>query len=138
MGGRDDCWYEGGLTFSCKRCGDCCRGEPGYVWVTGEEVGEIAEYLGMEVGEFGELYLRKAYGRRSLVELENGDCIFYGGGGCKIYPVRPVQCRTFPFWPENVRSSEAWLRLKRRCPGVGEGELHSREEVESAVRRSRR
>ena len=28
-------WYRDGLRFECTRCGACCTGAPGYVWVTG-------------------------------------------------------------------------------------------------------
>ena len=36
------------------------------------------------------------------------DCVFLkedperGRKTCSIYPVRPLQCRTWPFWPENL------------------------------------
>ena len=49
-----------------------------------------------------------------------------------MYPVRPKQCRTFPFWPENVRSRRNWLDLGKECPGVGTGEFYAREEIEAA------
>jgi len=127
------CWYVEGLRFTCKRCGSCCRGEPGYVWVRREDVRRIAEHLGIDEEEVARRYLRRAYGRVSLVELRNGDCVFYGEEGCGIYAVRPRQCRTFPFWPENVRSRGSWEEAGRECPGVGEGELHSREEIEAAL-----
>ena len=26
-------WYRDGLRFTCTRCGNCCTGAPGYVWV---------------------------------------------------------------------------------------------------------
>jgi len=27
---------------------------------------------------------------------------------CSIYEARPVQCRTYPFWPRIMKSREAW------------------------------
>ena len=27
---------------------------------------------------------------------------------CTVYPVRPLQCRTWPFWPENLSSKQSW------------------------------
>ena len=38
-------WYADGLHFSCQQCGGCCTGEPGYVWVSRDELGLIAEFL---------------------------------------------------------------------------------------------
>lgn len=131
---RERCWYGEGLRFTCKRCGSCCRGEPGYVWVSEGEVGRIAEYLGEDKEEFARKYVRGVFGRLSLVELKNGDCVFYGEGGCRIYPVRPRQCKAFPFWPENIRSQGAWEEVGEECPGVGDGKLHSREEIDAAWR----
>lgn len=129
---KSRCWYEEGLRFACVRCGSCCRGEPGYVWVSGEEWERIAEHLGTDEEELARRCLRRVFGRLSLVELRNGDCVFYGEEGCKVYPVRPKQCRTFPFWPENVRSRRNWLDLGKECPGVGTGEFYAREEIEAA------
>ena len=42
----DDAWYRGGLRFSCTQCGKCCSGAPGYVWVTKDEIEQIAAFLG--------------------------------------------------------------------------------------------
>jgi Fe-S-cluster containining protein len=58
------------------------------------------------------------------------DCVFLrrdekGRGLCSIYPVRPTQCRTWPFWPENLSSKRAWITAKKRtpCPGMDNGKL---------------
>jgi Fe-S-cluster containining protein len=44
-----------------------------------------------------------------------------------------MQCRTFPFWPENVQSARAWEALKSFCPGIDEGDWHSPEEIREQV-----
>lgn len=122
-------WYARGLRFECQRCGACCRGEPGYVWVRGNEIRAIARFLRLPVGDFARRYVREALGAYSLVELPNGDCVFWSPEGCRIYPVRPTQCRTFPFWQEYVQSPRGWRRAARRCPGVNRGRLYTAEEV---------
>ena len=33
---------------------------------------------------------------------------------CRIYEARPVQCRTYPFWPSILKSQEAWNAECRR------------------------
>ena len=131
---RDAVWYAEGLRFSCVRCGDCCRGEPGYVWITDEEVEAAAAHLKMSVEAFRSQYVRQVGGDQSLIELPNGDCIFWSPVGCDIYPVRPVQCRTFPFWREYLRSEHDWQGAQRRCPGVNSGKLHSLEEIRARLR----
>src|SRR5260370_17938696 len=42
-------WYKDGLRFTCTMCGDCCTGEPGYVWVDDDDLAAIADFLGENV-----------------------------------------------------------------------------------------
>jgi Fe-S-cluster containining protein len=118
-------WYRDGLRFECTQCGNCCTGSPGYVWVNDEEIRAIAAYLDKPLGEIRLLNTRPARGKVSLIEYPNGDCIYFDprGRGCTIYPVRPVQCRTWPFWSSNLESPEAWRQLRSVCPGAGQGDL---------------
>src|SRR5207237_8380892 len=123
-------WYRDGLHFECTRCGNCCTGAPGFVWVNAEEVTAIAEYRGESVQQTRELYTRVVDCKRSLREKPNGDCVFYDRAqGCTIYPVRPRQCRTWPFWESHVRTPAAWERTCAVCPGSGKGELIPAEEI---------
>ena len=126
-------WYEDGLRFQCTGCGDCCTGAPGYVWVVNEEVRAIADYLGVPEEDFLRRYVRKVGIRKSLVEFPNGDCVFLDAQTrkCTVYPVRPRQCRTWPFWQSNIKSPEAWQETCRVCPGSGRGKLHSLEDIEA-------
>ena len=123
-------WYKDGLHFQCQRCGNCCRGEPGYVWTSHEEIKNISLHLGLQVEEFARRHLKRIGRRFSLRELAGGDCVMYkacgepgGSGGCLIYPVRPRQCSTFPFWPCNLESYKSWTDLKKFCKGVDRGPL---------------
>lgn len=121
-------WYRDGLPFSCTQCGHCCRIE-GYVWMSTEEIEAIAEHLGLTVDAFGAKYLMRVGKRWSLKEKKNFDCVFWDQG-CTVYPVRPKQCRTFPFWPENLTNLEQWLEVVEECPGAGAGRHYSYEEIE--------
>jgi Fe-S-cluster containining protein len=123
-------WYAGGLAFECTRCGDCCTGTPGFVWVTDDELAAIAAFLGQPPGEVRDLYSRKARGKRTLREKANGDCVFFDRKkGCTVYAVRPPQCRTWPFWESNVETPEDWKRTCETCPGSGRGEVIPVEEI---------
>ena len=115
-------WYRDGLEFRCTQCGDCCRGD-GYVWVDEAQIERIASHLSISREEMGRRYLRRVGNSVSLRDNASQDCIFWDRG-CGIYPVRPRQCRTFPFWEENVESREAWRRVSLACPGVDEGERY--------------
>jgi Fe-S-cluster containining protein len=123
-------WYQDGLHFSCTRCGHCCTGESGFVWVTDEEVAAIAAHLGEAVEEVRSLYTRWTARGRTLREKVNGDCVFYDRQqGCTVYPVRPPQCGTWPFWDSNVATPDAWKRTCEVCPGSGQGKLFSAEDI---------
>jgi Fe-S-cluster containining protein len=111
-------------------CGHCCTGAPGYVWVNDEELDAIAAFQRTPREHIEKLYTRGLGQRRSLRERANGDCVFYEkGAGCTIYSVRPRQCRTWPFWESNIRTPEDWQETCHACPGSGQGDLISAEEI---------
>ena len=122
-------WYKGGLRFSCMQCGNCCTGAPGYVWVSREEIRRIADFLGRDDEWLPKDQLRRIGFKYSLTEKANGDCIFLqsignGKRGCGIYSVRPLQCRTWPFWSSNLRYASAWAEAGETCPGLNNGKNH--------------
>jgi Fe-S-cluster containining protein len=131
--GTGEPWYRDGLRFECTQCGDCCTGAPGYVWVNKDEIAAIATLVGLEVADFEEKYVRRVGVRKSLVEYENGDCVFFDGKSrkCTVYDARPRQCRTWPFWDSNLRRPEDWAWTCSVCPGSGKGKLYSIEVIES-------
>jgi Fe-S-cluster containining protein len=122
-------WYKEGLRFSCEQCGTCCRGA-GYVWLDLPTIAAIAEYLKLSPEDFTRKYVRRVGTRLSLIEKPNYDCIVWDEQkGCIIYEVRPLQCRTFPFWHENLESPDAWRGVSRRCRGVGKGDAYSVQQI---------
>jgi len=128
-------WYADGLAFTCTRCGKCCTGEPGFVWTTDAELEAIAAFRKESVDQLTQLYTRKAKGRITLKEMANGDCVFFDRTlGCTVYPVRPAQCRTWPFWESNLESPQTWERTESVCPGSGQGELIPLEEISRRVK----
>ncbi|MBN1324314.1 MAG: YkgJ family cysteine cluster protein [Methanotrichaceae archaeon] len=129
---EDEVWYSEGLRFQCQRCGRCCGGEPGLVWITPEEIQVIAEYLGVHKEYFQGVYLREMGGRFTIADRLNGDCFLLSPEkrGCRIYPVRPIQCRAYPWWSQILASPDDWAAEANRCPGIGNGRLWTREEIE--------
>jgi Fe-S-cluster containining protein len=128
----DTPWYRDGLRFRCTQCGNCCTGAPGFVWVNGQEIRALADRLGFESPEaFEDLYVRKIGIRKSLKEFPNGDCVFFDTDSrkCTVYEDRPRQCRTWPFWPSNLKSPKDWEWVCGVCPGSGKGKLYSLEQI---------
>ena len=71
----------------------------------------------------------------SLTEMANGDCVFLqknanGKHLCSIYSVRPLQCRTWPFWSNNLKSTNAWAEASLKCPGMNNGRQYSFDSIE--------
>jgi hypothetical protein len=138
--GPQDPWYADGLAFTCTQCGNCCTGDPGYVWISEAEIGRLAEHLKMGVEEVVKRYCRRAGGGFSLKERKNHrgehDCVFLkeddrGRRTCTVYPVRPLQCRTWPFWDGNLVSLRSWERAGKKCPGIDKGKRYTRERIEA-------
>ena len=122
--------------FECQLgCVNCCT-RPGDVFLTEEDRSRIAGHLDLTVVQFT--------GRYCAPEDEEGlrlsnpgktTCHFLGSDGCRIHAVKPLQCRTFPFWPETVSTRKAWKGLSGYCPGVGVGQILPIEAVRAAAQR---
>jgi hypothetical protein len=139
-------WYSDGLRFTCSQCGNCCSGGPGYVWVTAEEIANLAEHLGISESQLTKKYCRRVAGQFALKEVKNTrcgeyDCIFikeisvegstHRKRICSVYEARPLQCRTWPFWEGNLSSAAAWKRAARSCPGMNHGGFFDRKRIEA-------
>jgi len=127
-------WHVGGLAFGCTQCGNCCTGPPGAVWFSEAEGRAMAADRGLSEVDFLARFARTIDGRWSLNETrtEHGfDCVFLdrkaipGKAICGMYHARPLQCRTWPFWPEILKSKRSWESYRRQtpCPGMGSGAM---------------
>ena len=118
--------HEDGFAYSfdpnaCDACGgNCCTGESGAIYLNMQEMENIAEFLGLSIEAFAMEHLIKKGYKFSIKEriVESSyDCHFFDREkkGCSIYPVRPTQCRTFPFWSYFTTHHD---ELAQECPGV--------------------
>ncbi|HEY0009841.1 MAG TPA: YkgJ family cysteine cluster protein, partial [Tepidisphaeraceae bacterium] len=135
-----------GLSFQCTQCGNCCTGPPGYVWVSEIEIDRFAAHLRIDRETFVKKYCRSIGGEISLKERRSPkgeyDCVFLqeiksrdgdkvtSRRVCSVYDVRPLQCRTWPFWDGLLESREAWESAKDRCPGIDRGRKYTLERIE--------
>jgi hypothetical protein len=112
-----------GLRFECQPgCTECCT-QQGFVYLAEGDVGRMADFLGMTAAEFERQYVYRTARRLRLRVPRGSQCHFLREGGCSIHPVKPTQCRIFPFWPELVESRREWKKTARYCPGIGKGPL---------------
>lgn len=133
-------WYTEGIRFSCTRCGQCCRNRGGYevVWITPGERERLAGYLGITTGAFRARHLVYLDGDWSLASRDQACTLLDDQGHCTAYPVRPRQCRTWPFWPGNLQRTSWETEVVALCPGVGQGRRYSLEEVRLVARAAER
>ncbi len=129
-------WYSKGLRFECQRCGRCCtnRGPYSFVFLSEADLAALAADRGLERSEFLARHCVQHEGRTTL-RTDLRRCEFQGAdGSCSVYAARPEQCRSWPFWRENL-VRETWEReVAALCPGVGEGRLFEAREIEAIAR----
>ncbi len=127
------------MTFSCLGCGRCCRGDAGAVFLTPREERRIAAFLAMDLQGFRRSCLTGRWRFPSLKERHGGACVFLESRGrCRIYRVRPLACRSWPFWPELLDSPQAWGAAARDCPGMNQGRRWSGQRIASILAVHRR
>jgi uncharacterized protein len=137
---KTTCFYEQGIRFECTSCGDCCKthgdgDEYAFVYLSSKDVSRISEHLKMsKIGFLNTYCTTDSSGDIHLAKL-TGDCAFLEDGSrCIVYPVRPMQCKTWPFWTENM-VEETWNGpVTECCPGIGRGRLYSKNDIDILCR----
>ena len=125
-------WFSKGLRFECTQCGNCCRnhGDYNFVYLAARDVIAIADHLDLTPKAFVDEYCRVADGWVTL-RMDEPACRFLEADNrCAIYPVRPKQCATWPFWGENLKRATWEGPVKECCPGIGKGPTTPADEVE--------
>ncbi|MEO0478849.1 MAG: YkgJ family cysteine cluster protein [Planctomycetota bacterium] len=120
MESRDDYPFR----FRCRRSGNCCSRPGGVVRVGPEKRLQIAEFLGITEVEVWARHFDPTGTR--LTSQPGGACTFLestlDGSSlrttCRIHPVRPERCRTWPFWPELRDDPSVLAEAMRFCPGI--------------------
>ncbi len=119
------------LRFSCvPGCTDCCE-KTGFVYLTETDSKRAAAFLGISVRAFEKHYVYRTRHLRRLRKPRHSQCPFLTAAGCAIHPVKPLQCRTYPFWPELLEDHKAWQGEASSCRGIGRGGLVR---IETALR----
>lgn len=127
-------WWSEGVQFQCQGSGRCCvsRGDYGYVYLSTFDRRRLAKHFGLGTREFTARYCEKEDGYWKLRDFTKA-CLFLRDKKCGVYEARPTQCRTWPFWPENM-SAKAWDKeVVQFCPGVGKGKVWTAAEVRAQV-----
>jgi len=104
------------------------------VYVSDREVAAIAQHLALTQADFLARYCVIDDGW-TVLRMDAPACPFLSSDNrCGIYPVRPKQCATWPFWKENLVERVWHGEVADGCPGIGKGALVEAETVERLAR----
>ena len=116
------------FSFSCTKCGNCCKGV-GSIYFSDTELNKIYKYLGLSREKDKEILYKKLIQRKENsyhIHDINAPCFFLKNNICSIYKVRPLQCKTFPFWPSVFQSPDDLQWYKKECPGISTASSNSK------------
>ncbi len=115
-------WWADGVRFACQPdCGRCCDESGGIVYLSRNDAKRLAEHTNLSVRDFLKKDCTTTLDGRYILRSNQSDgiCIYLDEKKqCTIYEVRPQQCKTFPWWGENLRSKRSWNKVKSSCPGL--------------------
>lgn len=144
------------MQFSCIKCGACCSDEIIKITLTHidllrlftdtQDIEKIKKLLSvyilpkdnvsekqikneiMEKMVISPIIMHEGEGFICLKKKDdNKSCIFLKNNQeCSIYQIRPLACRTFPFFYSFEKSNNPMIFTKRAleiCPGIGKGKI---------------
>ena len=107
------------------------------MYLTEEDIVRLAVYLGLPQPHFEARFVYRTTHLRRLRVPRHANCAFLVDGGCSVHLAKPMQCASFPFWPEILDSYKSWGQAGKRCPGIGKGELVNIELAQKAAEEMR-
>ena len=128
--------YSKGMRFQCQKSSNCCvsRGSYGFVYLSKKDILRLSKYTDLSIKDFIKLYCEKTYGFVHFKERrKNSECQFLEKKRCSIYKSRPTQCRTWPFWSENMKTKIWNEEIQSFCPGIGKGKIIQQSQIEKNI-----
>ena len=130
--------YKNGIRFKCQGSGNCCvsRESYGFVYLSNKDLTRFSKHFKLSLKKFKDKYCQMTDGFTHLIEKTelDGNCIFLKDKKCSVYKSRPSQCRTWPFWNENM-NTKVWNEdISINCPGVGKGKIIKAKTIEKFLK----
>jgi len=111
------------MRFQCQPgCIRCCE-QKGYVYVTGDDIARLSAHLEITRAEFRRRYVCGAAGRLRFSKPRGKQCPFLLADGCSVHAIKPLQCSSFPYWPELLAKASERREAAQFCPGMNRGPL---------------
>ena len=126
------------IKFKCQGSSNCCvsRGSIGYVYLSIKDRKRLANYKKKSLTKFLEKFCKMQSNYIILKNKKNSkDCIFLKEKKCSVYNARPEQCRTWPFWPENMNAKSWKKNVVDFCPGINKGKIYSINKINKIIKK---
>lgn len=132
--------YPRHLPFECIRCATCCMDTKTHVrrvLLLKGETKHISTVSRKPTEEFTvEVVGHEPYAYEIKKTLEDKKCIFLDGNSCRIYAIRPLVCRFYPFQLSKEKGQKYNFSATPECPGVGRGKILKKEFFENLFRQA--
>ena len=128
--------YQNGIHFECQGSSNCCvsRGAYGFVYLSKKDITKLSNFTNLKTADFIDLYCEKTDGFTHFKERKkDGSCQFLDKKKCSVYQARPTQCRTWPFWSENMKVKNWNEDISRFCPGINKGKIINAEDIKKNI-----
>jgi Fe-S-cluster containining protein len=107
------------------RCALCCGNTETrirHILLLKREAELVSEATSRSIEEFAtEVESREPYIYEMRKTCKEGKCIFLEDNQCKIYSLRPLICRFYPFELKVTNNRRHEFRHTDECPGIGKG-----------------
>ena len=126
-------WKKENIRFECQSdCFKCCL-QPGVIYFSAEDIRRVSKYMELAPEKLQAGYLKKEGGQWLINVEADTPCPFLSRQGCVIHKAKPEQCRTYPFWRENLSSKTQWKSAAEFCPGIGLGPMIPPETIKDVL-----
>ncbi|MCX8154028.1 MAG: YkgJ family cysteine cluster protein [Candidatus Bathyarchaeota archaeon] len=120
--------YPATVRFRCLRCGICCgdtEEKIRCILLLRKEVELIAIATEQPLSEFAVKVKGKEPYTYEMKKVD-GKCVFFKNGGCKIYSIRPLVCRFYPFELKGAFDGKYLFLYTSECKGINKGGVLSK------------
>ncbi len=125
------------IHFECQRCARCCgdtshRGRN--ILLQGSEVERISRHASLRPLSFSSPVSNNGHYQYRM-KKRNGRCVFLDGKSCRIYEIRPLICRFYPFSVKRKNGAYVF-EVAKDCAGIGLGEPVAKTHFERMVEKA--
>jgi Fe-S-cluster containining protein len=122
------------LFFECSKCGLCCGdtiGKKRHILLLEQEANAISTETCLFKEIFTTQIADKNPYRHEMKKNNEGICFFLKDNQCRIYELRPLICRFYPFELKFDPCNDQYVfNFTFECPGITKGRLVTKKDFE--------